>query len=348
MNTYACEVKRVKKIAFITILAVMIMMLTGCPQPVEEQGSTSGNIEPEIIFDTVVGVTLPEGTSNDIQIGVIELMKQYEQLFDKTNQSGQVYSINNALGKAVSVDISVIDLINKLKETAEQTEGSFDPSIGALTELWASTGITVPPGEAEIQSAMTMIGYQNIVTDDKTVTVPAGMQLDLDSASQGYTADKAVEYLKSYGVTGGRIDIGGNVRTFGTYEGDQWEVEISTYVGENKHAVGIARVTDMAIVTTSIFDRYFEYDGKVYHSVIDPATGYPADNGVFSVTVLAENGWYADALSKACLVMGDEKGIEFINGLEGVEAVFVMEDGEVILSEGMGTKISFTQQQVVG
>lgn len=337
-----------KKLTFITILAVMIMMLTGCPQPFEEPGATSGNTEPEIIFDTVVTVILPEGTSNDIRIGVIELMKQYEQLFDKTNQSGQVYSINNALGKAVSVDAYVIDLINKLKGTAEQTEGRFDPSIGALTGLWTSTGITVPPDEAEIQSAMTMTGYQNIATDEKTVTVPAGMQLDLDSASQGYASDKAVEYLKSYGITGGRIDIGGNVRTFGTYEGAQWEVEISTYVGENKRTVGVARVTDMAIVTASIFDRYFEYDGKVYHSVIDPATGYPADNGVFSVTVLAENGWYADALSKACLVMGAETGIEFINGLEGVEAVFVMEDGKVILSDGMGTKVSFTQQQVVG
>ena len=336
-----------KKLSLIAVLVILAVSAVGCGQTNQPPADSAGVPEPNIIFNTLVSVTLPEGTSENTEQGVTALMKQYEQLFD-AEESGQVSALNKALGKPVLVDLAVIELLNNLKTVAVQTSGSYDPTTGALVGLWLSEGTVAPPSDEEIQSALTMTGYQNIVTDGQSVTMPAGMQLDIDGAAQGFTAEKAVDYLKSYGIAEGRIDIGDSIRTFGTNGGELWQVEISTYVGENKRLVGVAEVADMAIVTTSIYDRYFEHEGKVYHSVIDPSTGYPTDNGMVSVTVFAPNGWYADALSRACLVLGPQRGLELIHAVENVEAVFVMDSGEVVLSDGMGTNVIFSQQQVVG
>ena len=165
--------------------------------------------------------------------------------------------------------------------------------------------------------------------------MPTGMQLDLGAIGKGYTGDIISELLKVHGVTSALLDIGGNVQMIGRKpDGSRWRVGIQNPFGEGR--LGVLEGEDGAVVTSGNYERYFiGEDGKRYGHIIDPYTGYPAENGLASVSIIAKEGKRCDALSTAVYVMGLEKAIEYWRENGGFEMLLATDENEIYLTEGI-------------
>ena len=147
--------------------------------------------------------------------------------------------------------------------------------------------------------------------------------------------------LKEKGVASAIVSLGGYVFGVGTKpDGEKWEVALANPLDANDYC-GLISIENQAVVTSGGYQRYFEENGKKYHHIIDPATGYPAESGLLSVTIISDSGTEADVLSTALYVMGLEKALAFWQEHGGFEAIFVTEAGEVIATEGADACFEF-------
>jgi thiamine biosynthesis lipoprotein len=161
------------------------------------------------------------------------------------------------------------------------------------------------------------------------------MEIDLGAIAKGYIADLVKEYLQSRGVTRGIINLGGNILVMGAKSENQpWRIGIQNPFDSRGNHIGIASVAEKTIVTSGIYERYFYFEGKRYHHILDPQTGFPVENDLASVTIIADTSIDADALSTSLFILGVKKGIELIETVEKTEAVFVTKEKKVIYSSG--------------
>lgn len=229
-----------------------------------------------------------------------------------------------------SIDISnaetkhLIDFSNKVSRF---TDGAFDITVAPLMELWGfrDKNYTVPD-EASVTDALKKVGYDKI--SDMT-------GYDFGAVGKGYAGDMACEKLISRGVTSAILSLGGNIHAIGTKpDGKKWRVGIQNPDGEGY--IGYVEVENKAVVTSGGYERYFESDGKRYSHIINPKTGYPAQNDIKSVTVICEKGALADALSTGFFVMGSEKTMELCkksgNKFNGTDfsVIIIKTNGETV------------------
>ena len=174
-------------------------------------------------------------------------------------------------------------------------------------------------------------------TDAQTVFLPdAGMGVDVGGIAKGYAADEAARILGDAGVESALLDFGGNILVMGTKpDGSPWRIGVQRPDAERSRYIGIVRTADKTVVTSGPYERFFVQDGVRYHHILDPATGFPARNGIQQVTIVAERSMDADALSTSTYVMGLERGFDLIESLDGVEAIFVTEDRDVYVTSGV-------------
>jgi thiamine biosynthesis lipoprotein len=190
------------------------------------------------------------------------------------------------------------------------------------------------PNNDELAAELEKVNYKNIIVEDNTISVSENSQLDLGGIAKGYLSNRIMEIFTQDGVTSGIISLGGNVQTLGKkIDGSNWKVAIQnpddeTYIG------GLA-ISDMAVITSGGYQRYFEQDGVIYHHIINPKTGYPAQNGVKSVSIVSDNGTLADGLSTALFVMGLDEGIKYWSEHDGFDVVFVTDDNGIYITEGI-------------
>ena len=178
--------------------------------------------------------------------------------------------------------------------------------------------------------------------NDNTVTIPGNAKIGLGAVAKGFAGDMVIAMLKNNGVKSALINLGGNVQTLGTKpDGTLWKIGIADPKEPSK-TLGYVEVAEAAVVTSGGYQRYFEQDGKRYIHIIDPKTGKPVENGFLSVTVTGPSGLKCDAYSTALFVMGPEKARGFIDGIPDYEAVFVLENGTIEVTEGL--KNSFVKQ----
>ena len=172
--------------------------------------------------------------------------------------------------------------------------------------------------------------------EGNTVTMPAGMQVDLGSIAKGYVTDEIAEYCRSRGVTCGILNFGGNVVVIGNRpDGEPWNVGIQDPKEPTGQPLITLPTTDGAVVTSGVYERGFTLDGVRYHHILDPKTGWPVQNGLASVTLLTKDSLTADAYDTACFVMGLEKGMALVESLPGVEAVFIDTEDNIYYSSGL-------------
>ncbi|MCD7882472.1 MAG: FAD:protein FMN transferase [Lachnospiraceae bacterium] len=200
----------------------------------------------------------------------------------------------------------------------------------------SSEGSSLIPSAEEIEEALSHIGYQNVTVDGTTVTLSdPEAEIDLGGIAKGYIADRLEEYLLSCNIESALINLGGNVQTVGTKpDGSSWKIGIQKPFGSSSDIIAVIECTGESVVTSGTYERYFEVDGKIYHHILDPKTGYPTANGLTSVTILADSSTQCDALSTSCFVLGLENGMELIESLEQVEAMFITEDGTMYRTSG--------------
>ncbi len=318
---------RVFCIAFALLFPVSVLF--GCSmQSVKETERTS------FLFDTIVSVKLRyAGDASSVLDDAFSLCEHYDRLFDRFTSGSDIYRINHSGGTPVEVDPDTADLISIALEYAELSGGRFDISCGNVTKLWDfNSAMPSIPDPESLKNALETTGWQKIVLDGNSVTVPAGTELDFGGIAKGYIADKLAEFLKSRGVQSAIINLGGNVYALGDKDGQPFKVGIQS--PHDSGNIGYVNVYDCSVVTAGSYQRWFELNGAVYHHILDLTSGMPADTGVESVTVIATSSAEADALATICFILGVEDGMRLIDSLDDTEALFVTDDGRIHMTEG--------------
>jgi thiamine biosynthesis lipoprotein len=296
----------------------------------------------EFALGTVCSVNLYERGNNRTYAAVFSRIREIEGIMSANQEGTELDRINrNAGGSPAAVSGELLDVLEQAKAYAATSGGAFDPTVGPLVKLWGIGGDEPRvPGKGEIASALALVDYRDLLIDREAGTAflrRSGQALDLGAIAKGYAADQAVAAAKKAGVRRAIIDLGGNVFALGERrKGEAWRIGIQDPRQERGVSLGTLRVKDKSIVTSGMYERYFEAGGKRYHHILSTKDGYPVENGLLAVTIVADFSIDADALSTAVFALGYEEGRALIEARPGVEAVFVFDDSRVILSSGLG------------
>lgn len=329
---------RFKKIVIsITVFMMILSLAVGCSASKAQANDSENKKDVEAFaLDTVVSFSVWD-TDDEVLNEAVSLCYKYDKLFSKSVEKSDVYKLNHSGGKPVIVDDETVYLIEKSVEYSKLSNGNFDITIMPVKELWdfKSENPKVPSNEA-LSAELKKVGYENIVINGNEVTLKNGAQIDFGGIAKGYIADKIKEHFEKNGVKKAIINLGGNVLMIGQKNADNlWTVGIQHPDKERNESLGTVKVKDKSVVTSGVYERYFEVDGKIYHHLLNPFDGQPANNGVASVTIISDNSLQGDVLSTTCFVLGYEKGIELIESLENVEVIYVLDDLSIKTSSGI-------------
>lgn len=343
------EMKRTKYIAW----GLACVLLTGCAgqrelaqQALENSAQENRHEATTFAMDTIMTFTIIDEDGEELLIDAEQEIRRLEQLFSITMADSEVSRLNAAAGQeAVSVSPDTLTLLQTGKEMSAETDGAFDLTISPIVRAWGfETEEKHVPTQAELDALLPLVDAGGLELDAETGTAfltRAGMAVDLGGIAKGYAADSVAALLREKGVTSALFSLGGNLYAVGTKpDGEKWEAAVANPLDATDY-YGIFTLSDQALVTSNGYQRYFEQDGKRYHHIIDPKTGYPAESGLASVTVLCENSTKADALSTALYVMGLEEALAYWRSHGDFEAVFLTDEGEVIATEGAAACFTF-------
>lgn len=321
-------------ILFVVVLSVFIVCYGKMQKPEEPITATAFKL------NTVVKVTIYDSQDEKILQDALALCDKYEKIFSRTRTDSEIYLLNE--GKLPQEDGYYIlseecaELIGKGLYYSELSGGAFDITIEPLSSLWDFTsGEKQIPDPQTLVEAQKHVGYEKVeLKGNKIRFQEDGMGLELGAIAKGYIADKIKEFLISEGVESAVIDLGGNVLCIGARpDGEAFRVGIQKPFADRNETVATAGIRDRSVVSSGIYERYFEKDGKLYHHILNPKSGYPYENGLTAVTILSDESVDGDGLSTVCFALGLEKGLELINSLPDTQAVFITEDGELHYSE---------------
>jgi thiamine biosynthesis lipoprotein len=327
------------KIAVLLILLISSMNLSGCTS--NEYIAYSESV---YALGTFVQITIYDNKEVDQEIfdGLVSRLNEIEnKMTINIDVNSEVETINEQAGQGyVEVSEDTFDVIKKGVEYTIATEGRFDITVGPIVELWdiGFDGSEVPE-EAAINEALPLLGIDKVSLNASTNEVmleETGMVLDLGGIAKGYAADELKKMLVAYGYESAIIDLGGNIFCHGSKpDGTAFKVGIRDPFGSSSDYLGVLSINNQTVVTSGIYERYFIQEGVTYHHIIDTATGYPVDNELESVSIVASQSVDADALSTGVFSMGVEEGYAFVSDLEDVEAIFVTSEGDVIVTDGL-------------
>ena len=273
----------------------------------------------------------------------MELVQEVEALWSVTREESEIYQANHSGGEAVLVSEETANLIRFALEMAKKTEGALDPTIYPVLTAWGfTTESKQVPSAEQITALLENVGYDRIQLDGTSLTVPMGMELDLGAVGKGYTADLVTDVLKKHGVESALISLGGNIQAIGSRpDGNDWRIGIRAPWEDGN--LGVLEASDVAIVTSGGYENFFEdEEGNIYWHILDPSTGYPAESGLQSVTIIGEKGKLCDALSTSLFVMGAERAEEYWRENGGFEMLLVTDQNEIILTEGIADRFSLS------
>ena len=321
-------------------LLIIVLFLSGCGVPKEYSGVSTK-------MGTVV-TTRIYTSGEDITPKVDELLEKIEtEELSRQISTSEIGSANANAGRTEAFQLSepLLEELKLLQQLSEDSGGAFDCTIGPLSILWnmdelstkdpATLSREVIPTKEEIEDALQRVGYEKLVLKENGIVLSEGMILDLGAAGKGIAGDEVAALLKKENVDAAVVSIGGSIVTYGTKpDKSPWQVAITDPFGEKEYAGILTLVGTHFVSTSGDYERFIEVDGVRYHHILDPHTGYPVTNGLKSVTIVCDSGILSDALSTACFVLGEEEGIKLAEKYDA-EALFIKEDGSVIMTDGM-------------
>ena len=322
-----------KKRAVLYAMAVVLLLCGGCSAEKELPKLS----EVGFYLDTVITLT---AYTEDGQIlkDAMEECGRYEQMLSRTIEGSDVWRINHANGKPVKVSEDTAAILRCAAEISENSSGAFDITIAPASTMWDFTSgkVELPDTEA-LAAAAALVDYSKVQLEGNTVTLPEGMMIDLGGIAKGYIADKVKAYLEERGVEHAILSFGGNIVAIGKKpDGKDWKVGIQDIDKPTGEYMLVVANRGGSTVTSGIYERGFEVDGVRYHHLLNPKTGWPEQNKLASVTILSESSMEGDALATAAFILGKGKGLELIESLPGIEAVFIERDRKVTYSSGAG------------
>lgn len=316
-----------KKTASLFITILLIVTLISCSSPPKSEKLTVTGI----YFDTVIQIDA-WGTKASTLEHCKTICEDYENLFSNKIETSEISKINASAGNPVKVSEETLELISRGIDYCELSGGKFDITIAPLSDLWNFTDNPNGnlPEQSAIEEARSHVGYKTIQVDKDSCTVTLNdpqAKIDLGGIAKGYIADRLKAYLKSEGVEHALINLGGNVLALGTaYDGTPFRIGIQKPFDEQNSTIDILEIEDRSVVSSGIYQRYFEKDGTIYHHILNPETGYPYSNNLLQATIISDRSMDGDALSTCCFALGLNDGSTLIESLDHVQAIFVTED----------------------
>ena len=300
-------------------------------------------------MDTHISITVYGDIDPEALDAAEALLTEREQLWSVTLKESDIGRINDSGGNAVDVSEETVEIVSYALRMAESTGGAFDPTVYPLVRAWGfTTDEYRVPSQAEIDGLLSLVDFGAVSVEAGSVSLAAGMQIDLGGIAKGYAGDEAVNLLKQYGAVSAMISLGGNVHVIGGKpDGSAWKIGVKSPADGS--LLGVLSVRDRCVITSGAYERYFiADDGTKYGHIIDPDTGYPADNGVLSVTVVGTEGGRCDALSTALFVMGADGACDYWRANEGFEMLMLTDEGVLYITDGIaGNFTAYDSAQIV-
>lgn len=332
--------------------AACAIFLASCKRPLPPQS--------QYTFGTVCSINLYESGSADLYAKLFGRLRELNDIFNNYSDASEISRVNrDAADMPVAVSQDFFVVLKTALDFAQLTDGAFDPTVGPLVKLWGFGKEPRVPSQEEIDAAKKLVGWQNIIlegfTDQEVAAAPTvrfkkkGIRIDLGAIAKGYAADCLVAILKSNDAKRASISLGGNVYVYGKKPGGSlWNVAVRdpNKAGQNAFML---KTQDATVVTSGAYERFFEQDGKIYGHIFDPATGFPAQSGLASVTIVSQTSMVADALSTSLFVLGMKKvpAIKKSALAGNFECVCVDTSGTAYASKGLKNSLSALNGQKI-
>ncbi|MCX5717649.1 MAG: FAD:protein FMN transferase [Nitrospirae bacterium] len=297
-------------------------------------------------MDTLITISAVSGSGDKAEKAIDRAFSEIEKLDSLLNffsDNSELSEINRNAGlKAVAVSPETFEVIEKAIYASGKTSGAFDITIGSVTTLW-DFHKRVKPEDKQIKERLPLVNYKNVILNKKSSSVylkKRGMLIDLGGIAKGYAADKAVEALKREGIKSGLVAVSGEIKAFGLKpDSKPWKIGIRNPRAKNKEDEIMATIemTGMAISTSGDYERYFIIEGKRYHHILNPKTGYPSD-GCRSVSIIAKDGSVTDSFSTGIFVLGAEKGIKLLEEM-GIDGIIIGKNGKIHTTPNLREKL---------
>lgn len=335
------------------LLCLILLALAAVIALLSFGGRTHEYRSDQFLMDTLVSIRVYGKDDDRLREAVADAYAEMHRIADLSDgfpkpgtsayRISDVCRINEQAGiRPVRVHQDVMEMLALARKYNELSEGAFDVTIGPVMDLWGFGGDSpsVPPAH-RLREALALVDNKNLVVSEADRTVflrKAGMKLDLGAVAKGYATEKGMQVLKRHGVEKALIDAGGNIRVLGrNSRNTPWKIGVKD-PRKADAIVAVLSLEDSAAVTSGDYFRYFEADGKRWHHVLNPRTGYPAAENM-SVTVVTKDAGLADVLSTSFFVLQPEKALEMAKKLEGVDLFVVTADGRILHTPALRNRI---------
>ncbi|MCR3760741.1 FAD:protein FMN transferase [Clostridium felsineum] len=314
----------------------------------------SPNISYNKIFyclGTVINLTA-FGKNCEVAISeAIEALEKIDNTFSAFKDFSEVSNINkSAHSNFVKLSAETFFLIESSIYYSKLTNGNFDPTIKPLVNLWSIGKENFKiPNKTEISNVLKLVNYNDLILDKKNSSIMLknnGQSIDLGGIAKGYAADKIKEVFYKHKIKRGIIDLGGNIVVIGQKAPKQnWNIGVQNPFSTRGEYIGILNLKDKSVVTSGNYERYSVVNGKHYHHIINPKTGYPEDTDVVSVTVISDKSIDGDGLSTGLYIMGVLNSINLINSLKGIDCIFITRNKTVYSTNGIKNNFKLTNEE---
>jgi len=335
-----------KKMFALGMCIILILQLSACSRE-------NKKIDKYVTkMDTVMHITAYGSNASEAIEAAYQRVDEIEKMASTSISTSDICKINQGAGKEyVKVHPEIIKIIKTSIEYSKLSSGAFDITVSPLISLWGiGTKSENIPTDSKIKVKLPLVGFNNIsinYKDNSVKLMKTGMAIDLGGIAKGFTADEVVKVLKKYGVKSAIINLGGSsIYTLGEKPDKAlWSVGIRHPRKEkNDGFIGIFKMGESALSTSGDYERFFIKDNKRYHHILNPSTGYPADAGVMSDSIVIDSSvpdcnMLADILTKVTFVAGVDKGFKIIDSLHGISCMAVTTDYKIYKSSKWKTQV---------
>jgi thiamine biosynthesis lipoprotein len=296
----------------------------------------------QVAMGTMIEIILmgdDEVAANKATLQAFQEIKRIQTLMSPWIDSSDVTRINRSAGKEwVKVSSETLEVIKKAKEISELSEGGFDITVAPLVDLWRKAREKkTPPSMEDVKGKLDLVNFKKVGIDPKgkVFLEKEGMAIDLGGIAKGYAVDKAFNVLRSIGYINLIVNAGGDLRVGGAKNNQPWSIGIQNPREPQKILTRIP-LSDVAVATSGDYQKFFIYQGKRYHHICNPKTGFPAE-GCQSVAIVTKDCIAADGLATAIFVLGPKKGYALCQKLDGVDCLIVDKEGKITRSPNLKT-----------
>lgn len=329
-----------KKI-FPALILTLSLLLSGCGAASSTDTLDDTPQSTELYaMDTVMTLTAYGEHAQEGLDAASEEIQRLDSLFSISSESGDILPLNEKKSGTLSKDTA--SLLKRALEISKSTDGIFDCTIAPVMEAWGfPSGNYRVPGKEELSALLSHVDYRQVQLDGNSASLPQDVEIDLGGIAKGYTSNRVMEVFKDQGVTSGIISLGGNVQALGLKpDGSKWRVAIQN-PNNAEDNFAVVEAQDEAIITSGGYQRYFDEGNVRYHHIIDPRTGYPANSGLSSVTIISKDGTLADGLSTSLFIMGLSDASAYWKAhSDEFDAVLMTDDGQVYITKGIEDRCS--------